>query len=794
MNIAIIQRLLPPYRIGPLDRIAREVTRSGGQVMVIHADPNPAAATAARFFQTRRVSRKQWGGAVWMRDLDAALPPECDLVIAEFSLRLLALPLLLWRCRRRGIAFLWWGSGWEEWGEAGPGPGRAARRWWRARLARQADGMIAYGAQARRFYLGLGVAPERVQVAANAVDTRAIQEVRCRLEALYPTPEAARRALDLPGKRILLFMGRLLPYKAVQRLIEAVAERTLTDLQAVIIGDGPERQRLELLATRIAPGRIHFAGAIAEVERKALYFRAADALVLPAQAGLAVNEALAFGVPVLCGSRRGPELEALNDGNNGLWVDAESGRTLTSAIATLYSTPGVLEQLRRGAESTRGHDVETMVRGYLAGIRAALTAPTEVLVLGPVPPPIHGVAVMFQTLLDHLSGDPRLRLQHLFVGEPGKGRAFGELRLRNVRVALRDIGRGAATLARLRPRVAYLSLSQNRWAFLRDAALILAAKAVGARVVAHLHGAHFGRFRGAASGPERCWIDFVLRRIDRLIVLGENLRHIAGPALPANRVCVVANGVDLPPLPTPSPVQIEPTAAKKRGCHILFMGVLDETKGFRELILALPALRARIPAVHLTLAGRWESPALRAQVEHEIKALDLQHCVTFAGVVQGAKKRALLDACDLLALPTFYPMEGLPVVILEAMAAARPVVTTARGAIPEVVTDGVTGLIVPEHDQAALVDALATLAADPSLRAAMGQRAQEVHRRHYTAAAFSQKMRRVLLGAAAAQRSAASCPISPTSRSATLPTPLPASLPATVPVRSGPAAVLETSR
>jgi glycosyltransferase involved in cell wall biosynthesis len=805
LNVAIIQRLLPPYRVGPLDRVAREITRGGGKVVVIHADHNPAAAAEARHFTAHRVASWQGFGAVWLSDLQRALPQRCDLVIAEFSLRILALPLLLRHCRRRGIPFIWWGSGWEEWGEAGPGFGRALRRRWRARLARRADGMIVYGQQARRFYVNIGVTAEQVWVAPNAIDSNEIRRARESLRRRVPDIEAARVELGLSGKRMLLFMGRLLDYKGVDRLVEAVAASPVADLHLLVIGDGPDRTRLELLAARRAPGRVHFVGAVNEASRKAIYFQAADALVLPAQAGLAVNEALAFGLPVVCGSRRGPELEALEDGVNGLFVEGAGGAPLGVGLTRLYHEPGLLAHLRRGAERTRGHDVETMVRGYLDAISAATRRrPARVLVMGPVPPPIHGVAVMFQTLLDTLQSDPALELRHVLIGDPAKGRDFGRFSLSNVRSALLDLARGGATLLRQRPRVAYLSLSQNRWAFLRDALLILGARALGTRVVAHLHGAHFGEFRRTSSAPARGWIDFVLRRIDRLVVLGEGLRQIVGPALPLYRVRVVANGVDLPPMPSAPDSALSgvlSAAAEGAACRILYMGVLDETKGFRELIHAMSALRARVPAVHLFLAGRWESDLLKRRVEEEIRQRGLDAYVTFLGVVQGGEKRLLLESCDLLALPTFYPLEGLPVVILEAMAAGLPVVATPRGAIPDVVEDGATGSIVPEHDQEFLVTALATLALDPERRSTMGTRAREVHHRRYTAAAFAANLRQVLLDAAAiapgsVQNSA------PALASANLPDAVPALPPittSTLPrpsppdrVRSDPGTLLET--
>ncbi|MAE71070.1 MAG: hypothetical protein CME06_11460 [Gemmatimonadetes bacterium] len=741
MKIVIIQRVLPPYRLGPLDLIAEALEQRGGELIVLHSDPGPVAGSAARGFRALRLPSLSIGGSVLQRGLVSAIPADCDLVVAEFGLKLVGLPHLLRFCRRRGIRFAWWGSGWEAWRETGRGIGDRTRRRWRRHLARSAHGILTYGDGARDFYAEVGVPFGRIHVAPNAVDTRVARRAAAEAEQRFPDREAARAALGLADRRIFVFLGRLLDYKGVDRLIEAISRVSTRhpEVMALIVGDGPRRSRLELMARRCAPDHVILRPGTTDPDEKALYFRAAEALVLPAQAGLAVNEALAHGLPVLCGSTAGPELESLQEGRNGLFVDAAGPRTLEMAIESLITDPSLASRLRAGAAETCGHDVEEMVRGFVEGA-AAIVRRSDVLVLGPLPPPVHGVAVMFRTLLDELERDPRVELHHVPVGDPKKGRGFGVFSARNAWVAALDVLRGVVRLHRLRPRTAYLSLSQNRWAFLRDALLILAAKAFGARVVAHLHGAHFGRFRGSARPALRRFIDRVLGRVDRAVVLGECLRDILGPAVPVERVRVVPNGVAAPLATSAS----EPPGGSGPP-HILFMGVLDETKGFRDLIRAMPVLRAECPGARLTIAGRWESEILRLDVEREIRALDLEEAVRFAGVVIGPAKAALFEEADLLCLPTYYPLEGLPVVVLEAMAAGRPVVATPRGAIAEVVRDGESGFLVPERNGPALVTALATLARDPGLRRAMGERARELHRRHYTAARFAELLAEVLL-------------------------------------------------
>ena len=103
--------------------------------------------------------------------------------------------------------------------------------------------------------------------------------------------------------------------------------------------------------------------------------------------------------------------------------------------------------------------------------------------------------------------------------------------------------------------------------------------------------------------------------------------------------------------------------------------------------------------------------------------------MTFAGRSTSDGVAAALRDADVLAAPSVPTRggkrEGIPVVLMEAMATGLPVVASRLSGIPELVTDGVDGLLVPPGDDAALADALARLAADPSLRARLGAAGRE---------------------------------------------------------------------
>lgn len=166
--------------------------------------------------------------------------------------------------------------------------------------------------------------------------------------------------------------------------------------------------------------------------------------------------------------------------------------------------------------------------------------------------------------------------------------------------------------------------------------------------------------------------------------------------------------------------------AQPPGKTILFIGRMSGVKGAPLMIDALAALRARHPDARLVMIGDGpERPALQAQAG----AHGLAEAVTFTGTQTQDEVAAHLSRADLLALPSFA--EGVPVVLMEAMAAGLPVVTTRIAGIPEMVENGVSGWLVPPGDLDTLVDRLDALLSDPAGRAAMGAAGRDKVCREY---------------------------------------------------------------
>jgi len=151
------------------------------------------------------------------------------------------------------------------------------------------------------------------------------------------------------------------------------------------------------------------------------------------------------------------------------------------------------------------------------------------------------------------------------------------------------------------------------------------------------------------------------------------------------------------------------------GCKLLYVGRLAATKGLPILLESLVVLKKTFPDLVLTVVGDGSDKILLQNMVEELK---LQQAVEFVGYQSQTKVREYIQHTDIFVLPSFA--EGIPVVLMEAMAAGVPVVSTRIAGISELVEHGVSGYLVPPGDVTSLASAITTLLVNDQLRTAFG--------------------------------------------------------------------------
>ena len=203
----------------------------------------------------------------------------------------------------------------------------------------------------------------------------------------------------------------------------------------------------------------------------------------------------------------------------------------------------------------------------------------------------------------------------------------------------------------------------------------------------------------------------VARRVDHTIAVSDSTANylIDEKRLPAAKIKVIHNGVDL------QRYQRDAGAARdlKQSLKLdddapllIVIGRLEPQKGHRILLEAMPAIRKDFPKVHLVCLG---DGSLRGELERRVKSRELDRAVSFVGYQ--ADIRRWLASADLSILPSLF--EGLPMAAIESLASECPIVATAVDGTPEVVLDGVTGLLVPPEDAESLARAILRMLRHP---------------------------------------------------------------------------------
>jgi glycosyltransferase involved in cell wall biosynthesis len=162
------------------------------------------------------------------------------------------------------------------------------------------------------------------------------------------------------------------------------------------------------------------------------------------------------------------------------------------------------------------------------------------------------------------------------------------------------------------------------------------------------------------------------------------------------------------------PMDFMVDSRKNLGCfNILFVGDCVKRKGLKYLIKALSLLREE--DVHLHVVGNLEKDlAHSSYICHLTKKLDLGHRITFHGRLDGKRKERLLAQSQVFVLPSLW--EGYGLAIAEAMQVGLPIIATRAGATPELIVDGINGILVPPKDAASLAQALKFLLKNPDVR------------------------------------------------------------------------------
>lgn len=354
-----------------------------------------------------------------------------------------------------------------------------------------------------------------------------------------------------------------------------------------------------------------------------------------------------------------------------------------------------------------------------------LTKKRPVLIIGPTPPPYHGVAVAIWTLLES-SISAHFHVHHLDLADRRGIQHVNKPDWHDVVLFVRQWLTLVKMLLREQPNLTYLVLSQSTIGFIRDSLLIWPAYVSGSRVVIHLHGGNFRDWFLGSSWLTKAYVRAVLGKVSRVIVLGDSLKKQFDGLVNKQCIAVVPNGIEWRDSDTSAR-----THRSSSRYRILHLSTLSHLKGVLVLIKAIPLVVRHRQNVEFVLAGPWSHAEDKRWADQFIAQRGIGQYIRFTGQVEGDQKRALFESSDIFVFPGVQ-QEGQPLVVIEAMAAKLPAIFTDRGCLRDTVIDGETGLEVPINDPCQLADRILWLLDHPREMQAMGQAGRKRYEAFFT--------------------------------------------------------------
>ena len=342
------------------------------------------------------------------------------------------------------------------------------------------------------------------------------------------------------------------------------------------------------------------------------------------------------------------------------------------------------------------------------------------MMVGVLPPPIHGQSIATQALFE--ADFSPIKKVLIPIRSSKTLNSVGKFSFSKVSGLIALVAKAWVAWFRHRPSILYYTAGSGAWIpFTRDVVFLSLCRPLFKRTLIHYHSGNLQEF------VEKTRLRSLLGRLAYgrgawTLRLGP---HCPAPDYPENRVFELPNGLDAPP--------ISNSKGSSEEFRILFLGNLFREKGVLDLIDAVGKMALSYPTkIRLSLVGSWPSDDAKREIEDKITTLPPNvHCPDPRPAF-GQEKWQMLGEHDVLVFPSYYSSENLPLVIIEAMAASLPVVATYWRGIRSLVEDGQTGFLTPISDPNAIADALLKLADSPGLSIELGRNARRKYEGFFT--------------------------------------------------------------
>jgi glycosyltransferase involved in cell wall biosynthesis len=359
----------------------------------------------------------------------------------------------------------------------------------------------------------------------------------------------------------------------------------------------------------------------------------------------------------------------------------------------------------------------------------------KILVIGQIPPPFGGQALMLQTLLD-LEFD-KVKLFHLDMRFSKDFDHMGSFKLYKFWILVKTIILAWFYKFYYKIDILYYGPSgPNKFAVFRDILLLFPIRFLFNKTLFHSH----------AGGTSQVYSDlpFFLKFFYRVsffkpegLIKLTNYSHGDEELLCPKKCFIVPNGIE-------DYYNVNNFKRKNNSkVNILYVGAMYPERGITELIEACKILNEENIDFHLNLMGMFFSKLYENYILECINKFNLNDKISFLGTKTGVKKWEIYNNNDILCFPSYVPSESFGLVVVEAMQFETPVVATNWNGIANIIDDNINGILCNPKDASSLASNLKTLIFDENLRLSMGKKGRQTFLKHFTIKQFNINLQQV---------------------------------------------------
>lgn len=357
-----------------------------------------------------------------------------------------------------------------------------------------------------------------------------------------------------------------------------------------------------------------------------------------------------------------------------------------------------------------------------------------------LPPPVHGSSLVGSQVFYSEKINKSFQSRYVNLNTSNDLTEIGKMGINKIAKYLKIVFFVLMELIARKPDLVYIGITAKGAAFYKDAFLVALCKLFGCQMVFHFNN------KGVSTNNElQSYIYKLVFKNSRAIVLSELLYGDIQRYFKKSDVAICPYGIEDSASNTIGVMRAVTFAEPNRNT-ILYLGNLIKTKGCLVLVEACNLLNIKGVDFKCLLVGG-EGDITASQLNATIRQYNLEEKVFYLGKMLGEEKAEVFRKADVFAFPTFYSFEALPIVNIEAMHWALPIVSTFEGGIPDEIVDGETGFLIQQKNAGDLAEKLELLLNNRALRIEMALAGRKRFEALYTYQVFEERFHAILLNA-----------------------------------------------